>query len=429
MPNGQTRATLLVGLFFAMPCAFAPAIAYAGPADAQAQRGVAAAQRGRCEEAIPLLEEAEGLHHRPSTALVLADCYAEFGELVQASVLYAVIAEDQPERGSSSADRAAIESAGKKAAALDERIPTLSFSFPAGYESPAVTIDNEPVESLKEPHKVDPNKELAIVIRAKGRKERKQTITLQERERRVLNIELDADDTTGAKTNPTSSTQPKAWIGGAFPGFLIPKFVMNMVGDGGRTVFAPGGAATLTRPSGDLDLVFSLGYALFYMPPTPFKAKGTPDTEYEIVQTDLNALTASFELLYNVPLDAQKRVRFRIGAGLGLGFTFLGQIYRRQSYPASLVPSDPNTYLPCYGPNNPPGSFRYCNQLDKDANHYGAFAEPSWFDGGVRPLIYPWLALPLVGLSFRPSPKLAIDVEIAPTLSGLLTGVGVRFGL
>ena len=33
----------------------------------------------------------------PGTALVLADCYAEFGELLQASVMYSVVAEDQPD--------------------------------------------------------------------------------------------------------------------------------------------------------------------------------------------------------------------------------------------------------------------------------------------------------------------------------------------
>src|SRR5690606_41379511 len=61
-------------------------------------------------------------------------------------------------------------------------------------------------------------------------------------------------------------------------GFVIPKFVMNIVGDGGRTVVAPGGVVSVTRPSGDLDLVFSLGYALFLMPPTPFKPRSEEHT-------------------------------------------------------------------------------------------------------------------------------------------------------
>lgn len=443
MPNGQNRqnpqkrraraapATGLLVVALGTGTGAAVALSardvYAGPGDAQAQSGLAAAKRGRCEEAIPLLEEAEGQRHRPHTALVLAECYATFGELLQASALYGAIAEEPADRSHTAADREAIALAPKRVRELEDRIPTIGFSIPAGYEGVVVTIEGEPVESLKEPRKVDPHKDIAVVVRAKGMKERKETINLEERERRV--ISLDPLPSSGASAKNDPARGPRTWIGGGYRGFVIPKFVMNIVGDGGRTVVAPGGVVSVTRPSGDLDLVFSLGYALFLMPPTPFKPSGTPDTEYEIIQSDLNALTASFELLWNVPLDQQKRFRFRVGAGFGLGYTFLGELYRRQSYPANFTPGDPYTYLPCYGPNNPPGSFRYCNSLDKDANHYGAYAEPSWFSGGVRPLVYPWVALPILGLSFRPTPRIAIDLDIAPTLSGVLTELGVRFGL
>jgi hypothetical protein len=129
---------------------------------------------------------------------------------------------------------------------------------------------------------------------------------------------------------------------------------------------------------------------------------------------------------WNIPLDARQRIFFRIGVGIGVGWTFAGNIVRTQAYPTSLVPGDPYTYQPCQGPNNPRGSFRYCNQLRDDAKHYGGYAEPSWFKGGFRPLVYPWIALPIVGMSFRPTPRVAIDVDIAPSIAGLFTSAGVR---
>ena len=51
-----------------------------------------------------------------------------------------------------------------------------------------------------------------------------------------------------------------------------------------------------------------------------------------------------------------------------------------------------------------------------------------WFEGGARPLIYPWLALP-IGLTFKPLPELAIDVETGFSVSGFLTNLGIRYGI
>jgi len=92
-------------------------------------------------------------------------------------------------------------------------------------------------------------------------------------------------------------------------------------------------------------------------------------------------------------------------------------------------PGDPSTYLPCQGPNNPRGTFAYCNALDKDATHYPGYTEPDWFHGGIRPSLFPWLVLPQLGFSFRPSANVAIDLDTGVSISGILTSLGVRFGL
>lgn len=421
------RRLLGVGLAAAV---FPAAHAHAAPGDTQARRGIALARRGECGEALPLLEEAEGVRHRPETAVALAGCYEMAAELLQASALYGVVAEEPPDRSHSRGNRAAIQLAKKKLRDVESRIPTLTFVIPKGYEGVVVTIDGEPVEQPTEPQRVDPGDELAVVMKAKGRAERKETLTLDERERRVVTLDLAPLGGPVAPGPIVPSKEPRLWIGVAYRGYVIPRFAMNIFGDGGRSVVAPGGALTLVRPSGQLDVSFSLGYAAFFLPPTPFKPRGTPDTEYEIVEADLSALQASVELLvWNVPLDARQRFRFRIGGGVGVGYTFMGNLYRTQAYPPGFSPGDPYTYRPCAAPNDPPGSFRYCNQLDKDADHYGGYTEPSWFSGGARPLVYPWIVLPMLGISFRPTPRVSIDLEVAPTLSGLLTGLGVRLGL
>ena len=426
---GPTWFRCLLAAGLAAAAGFSAAPAHAGPGDAQAQRGIALARKGECGDAVPLLEEAEGIRHRPETAVALASCYEMAAELLQASALYGVVAEEPPDRTHTRGDRAAIQIAKKKLRDVEARIPTLTFVLPKGYEGVVVTIDGEPVEPPTEPQKVDPGDELAVVMKAKGRKDRKETITLEERERRVVTLDLAPLGSTVEPAPLVPSKEPRLWLGASYRGYVIPRFAMNIFGDGGRSMIAPGGALSLVRSSGQLDISFSLGYAAFFLSPTPFKPRGTPDTEYEIIQADLSALQASFELVWNIPLDARQRFRFRIGGGVGIGYTFMGELYRTQAYAPGFVPGDPYTYKPCTAPSDPPGSFRYCNQLDKDADHYGGYAEPSWFSGGARPLVYPWIVLPMLGLSFRPTPRVSIDLEIAPTLSGLLTGLGVRLGL
>ena len=313
----------------------------------------------------------------------------------------------------------------KKLKDVEARIPTLAFTVPAEYRDVVIKVNDDAIDNPSDPHPFDPDDDLVLTISAKDRKTRKETITLAEREHRVFNVELDKATATQA---PVASTELRNFLGANYRGYLIPGFLTNIFGEGGRTFVAPGAGISYTRVSADFDLTFSVDYTAFSMGPTPFKPYGTPDTEYEILESDLASLHATLELRWNKPLDERKRVRLRIGGGLGFGVMAFGNLYRTQAYPSSLVPGDPYTYLPCAGPNNPAGSYRYCNQLDKDANRYGGYAEPSWFAGGIRPTIYPWIALPIVGLSFRPSERVAIDIEVAPSIAGLFTSAGVRVG-
>ncbi|WP_437801527.1 hypothetical protein [Sorangium sp. So ce693] len=245
-------------------------------------------------------------------------------------------------------------------------------------------------------------------------------------------------------TPPSPRRQRDVWLGAGFQGFFIPQLMFELLGEGGRDVLVPGGDISLsTRLGRRFDLVFSVAYARFRMQETPFKPKGHPDTDYEIVESDLQALQAGVRLVWNIPLDRDELFAFRVGAGLGVGWTFMGDLYRTQAYPGdavpgdagSFVPGDPYRYVKCRGPNNPIGSFRYCNQLDYDADHYPGYVEPSWFTRpkgrpqGLRPLVYPWLVLPEIGLALRPWDRVAFDLRVGASVTGLLGGLGIRFAL
>ena len=203
---------------------------------------------------------------------------------------------------------------------------------------------------------------------------------------------------------------------------------MNFVAEGGTTIFVPGGGITYTRNTNGPDLSFGVQYAAYAMGSTAFKPHGAPATEWEIVEANLHTTTATADLLWRIPLDEKEIVELRLGAGIGVGIAFAGDIYRWQAFPPSGREDNPSLWEKCRGPNDPAGTFRYCNQLDKDANRYGK-ADPYWHEGGLRPLFFPWLSIPQVGLTFHTSETTALDVEVGATLNGLMTSLGMRFGL
>jgi hypothetical protein len=423
-----------------------PRPALAARIDVKARQAISLAKRGNCAKAVPLLEEVELERHRPSTAEALAGCYASQGELVRAAELYRVTAAEKPVRGWTRDDHNAKYRSKRKAAELDARLPSIKFKVAEDYEDLEIEIDGRPVTNPNEPRQFLPDTEVTISARAKDKKEIEETLTLSEGERRVFIITLEKADPKapprarngGGKASGGGGSSSIA-LGARFRGMIIPRFVMNAFGEGGTTLFAPGGDLTLTAALPDVDIAVSVGYSSYRMGEVAWKPSGRPDTEYEILQSDLQALIGTVDLLWNIPLDKLKRVSFRVGGGIGVGWTFAGNLYRTQAYaPSALggdpyrsqpVPVDPSEYVKCAGPNAPMGTFRYCNQLDKDGDHYNGYTEPNWFNGGVRPLVFPWVTFPQVGISWRIAPRLTLDIDGGVTISGFLTSAGLRYEL
>lgn len=402
----------------------------AAPSDSAWRRGLALVKQGNCAKAVPLLEEAESEKHRPVTAYALAGCYVKGGELLAAADIYHALSEEKVSYSTTRDDKAAIWNSKKKAADLDAKIPTISFETADTYDDLEVEIDGVPVKNPSERRRVLPNVKVKITARARGRAEIEQDLTLQETERRVVRLKLAVASTPDASSKRASRGGKGAndlWLGVRGRGLVIPSFLMNAFGEGGRTLFIPGADLTLTTAMTDADLVIRAGYSSYRMSELAFKLNERPNTEYEMIESDLQSLSATVSIIWAIPLDKPGRFHFRIGGGIGVGVMFAGDLYRTQAYPLLGPPDDPASYVQCKGPNSPAGQFRYCNQLDKDAKHYNGYTEPNWFEDGARPLIYPWLAIPELGFSWRATPATTIDLDLAFTISGVLGALGVRF--
>lgn len=417
------------GLLAVLLCSL-PTVAAAKPADAK--KGLALAKSGDCVAAVPLLERAEADAHRPATAAALARCHVSLGELFLAWEIYDALAREKPAKTWTLDDRAAKASAAKQAAKLDGRLARVILEIAPKDAVVDVVVAGRTVDDPSEPVRAPPDEKIEVLVTSEGFEEFRRSFVLSEGQEKTVAIELVRQAAPRpragpVKKAPTPSTGPKYWLGARFRGLLVPTFVMNIVADGGTTTYWPGGGLTFGARVGDVDLVTSVGVTSYALSTTPFKPRDTPDTEWELVESDLVGLTASLDVLYVIPLDPREEGAIKIGAGFGLGWAFAGDLNRWQSYPKDGKEGDPATYEKCAGPNNPSGTFRYCNQLDKDADRYGA-PDKSWSDGGARPVVYPWLALPLFDFAYRPIDDLALDLELGVTLNGFLTGVGARYG-
>lgn len=409
----------------ALAALFTAPAARAAPGDTQGQKGMLLAKRRDCAKAIPLLEEAERLRHRPMHAVALADCHVATGELLKASEIYHGLQDEKPQRFWVRADYNQRKAAQKKAQDVDARIPTVRFAVDGVYTDLEIVVDGKPLGDPGEERKLAPDVAAVVVARAKGKKERTERLVLNEGERRVVTLRLaDAEP-----PKPAVGPRPTSWLGARYYGVIIPKFVMNMVADGGRTLVVPGGAFTFTTQATDAEITLGLGYLSYRMGDTPIKPHGEPDTEWEFMSSSLQGVTLTVDLMWSFNLDAEGRVAFRVGGAAGVGWMFLGDLSRVQSYPGDGKPGDPASYLKCIGPNDPRGTFRYCNALDKDAAHYPGYAEPDWFHRGIRPRVFPWLVLPQLGFSFKPARYFAIDIDTGVSISGFLTSAGFRVGL
>ena len=204
---------------------------------------------------------------------------------------------------------------------------------------------------------------------------------------------------------------------------VVPKFMMTALGaDGGTTVLAPTIGAEYARGTSRFEYNLWLTFSRYGFDDAPFKAKSDPDTAWELVRSDLKLINAGADVLWSTALG--RDVSFTYGAGAGLGVVF-GNLYRTQAYPPAGVPGDPDSYSPCAAPSVP--NPNYCGT---DNDHYGDYKEPSWFNGGAKPVVFPWIALPQIGLRWKPSSSVALRLDTGLSFPGpFFVGVSSQYRL
>src|SRR5450432_840549 len=211
-------------------------------------------------------------------------------------------------------------------------------------------------------------------------------------------------------------------VGLRYRAVIVPKFMMNLFGDGGRTVLANGFGPEFTIRKDAFEYDFAAWYTSYAMDPTPFKASSDGKQAWEIVESHIKVLYLTADFLWSH--DLAPEFAFNYGVGAGFGFVW-GDLLRTQAYPGPGADTSTGAgFQPCAAPGNPAVG-NYCGN---DNNHYAGYKEPSWSGGGSKPIVFPWLVLQ-TGFRYKPHKNFIARFDAGFGTSGFFLGLGADYGL
>jgi len=212
------------------------------------------------------------------------------------------------------------------------------------------------------------------------------------------------------------------FVGARYRAIILPKFMMNLFGDGGKTVVIHAFGPEFAVRKNAFEYNLSVWYAGYGMDSTPFKAKDDGANAWELVESKLKVLYLSADFLWSQDFTPEFALNYGLAGGFGFVF---GDLYRYQAEPGPGGGND-NTgegFVPCATQ----GSNAYC---DTSNNHYKSlgYTEPSWTDGGSKPILFPWFVLQ-TGLRYKPHRNFAARLDAGFGTSGFFLGLGADYGL
>jgi hypothetical protein len=217
------------------------------------------------------------------------------------------------------------------------------------------------------------------------------------------------------------------FVGARYRAIFVPKFMINLFGDGGKTVVVHGFGPEFAVRKNAFEYNLSIWYAGYGMDDTAFKAKDDGAPAWELVNSELKSIFITSDFLWSQDFSPEFALNYGLAGGFGIIF---GDLYRVQAKPGSAN-FDANTgegFVRCAGRGDTSVFAPGTNWCDDSNEHYGGHAEPSWTNGGSKPILFPWFVLQ-TGLRYKPHKNFAARFDAGFGTSGFFLGLGADYGL
>jgi hypothetical protein len=234
---------------------------------------------------------------------------------------------------------------------------------------------------------------------------------------------------TDVYENPT---QTYYFIGLRYRGDIIPKFMVNAFVNEGGTFYSNTVGAEIDLRRDDFSMIPWIAYTSYGFGDTLFWQKNTADApqNYSDVSSSLGAIYIGADILWSKDISAH--FKFEYGAGFGIGYLFgtltNDWVYQDPTNTAPLVGSNGNHYAPCQNQAQAPScaTGEPSNASVAQVNNY---PQPNWLGGGSVPVIFPYLALPELGIRYKPIKQVETRVSVGFSLTGFFFGISADYGL
>jgi hypothetical protein len=248
------------------------------------------------------------------------------------------------------------------------------------------------------------------------------------------------EETTPAA--PPSEVAEKAgkkyyFVGLRYRGTIIPQFFENFFVDDGGTVYSNSIGLELDMRQDGRSMIPWLVYTDYGMGDTLFLTKGKDPgdaSQYSVVNSQLKALYLGLDELWSAPLA--EGLDFEYGFGVGIGFVFgnLNNNWVYKSNTGSLTAANGLKFNQCQSQQDAidstsMGSCAAANHQNAQTAKVGGFQEPNWFNGGSVPVVFPHIAIPDIGLRYKPIKQLAIRLHTGFEITGFFWGLNVDYEL
>lgn len=238
--------------------------------------------------------------------------------------------------------------------------------------------------------------------------------------------------TNGDWLDPTEKAATRlVFIGGRYRATIVPKFLLNLFVDEGRTVVSHSAGLEFDIRHDHFSVIPNITYTEYGLSDTLFlqknKAAGVAGN-YSFVGSNLKGIFIGTDVLWSSHVHANIDIEYGLGVGVGV---ILGDLVNNWVYAdgqGPLVNSTGQHFSGCRTVADGSG----CNPTDHsnaDTAKVNRYVEPNWFNGGPTPTLFARIA-PTFGLRFKPMRDMEARLQFGVSLTeGFFVGFSANYRL